>query len=149
MSESFDLLDPTNVVAGTIGAPGERIFFIQAHDASDLVTLKLEKGQVQALASGIAEVLDDLGDETAPVRPTEMIEPVMAAWTVGGLGIGIDQEADRVVVLAEELVDEEDDEPARAHFHLGYGQARGFVAHALSLIDLGRDFGRQNGHHPH
>lgn len=149
MSESFDLLDPTNVVAGTVGGPGERIFFLQAHDASQLVTLKLEKGQVQALASGIAEVLDDVGDESDPIRPTEMVEPVMAAWTIAGLGIGVDPDAQRVVIIAEELVDDEDGESASAHLHLGHGEARGFVAHALALIDFGRDFGRQNGHRPH
>ena len=43
MNESFDLLDPTNFVAGTVGDPGERIFFIQGADATDLVSLKLEK----------------------------------------------------------------------------------------------------------
>ncbi len=154
MSESFDLLEPINVVAGTIGDPGQRIFFIQAHDATTLVTLKLEKAQIQAVASAMAEVLDQLGDESTPKRPTEMIEPVIAAWTIAGLGIAIDAEHQRMVIIAEELTDDFDDEQpdsdaAQAQFHLSYAAARGFVAHALALIDFGRDFGRQNGHRPH
>jgi len=160
VSESFELLDPTNVVAGTVGEPGDRIFFLQAQDLTTLVTLKLEKGQIQALASGISSVLEDTDDSSDPIRPTDMVEPVMAAWTVAGLGLGIDPEGGRVVIVAEELVDDlnsDDDgnqgddgnEGATARFHMSYGAARGFAAYALSLIDYGRDFGRQNGHRPH
>ncbi len=158
MSESFELLDPTNVVAGTVGEPGDRIFFLQAQDLTTLVTLKLEKGQIHALASGISSVLEDTDDSSDPIRPTDMVEPVMAAWTVSGLGLGIDPEGGRVVIVAEELVDDLDsddaddderNEGATARFHMSYGAARGFAAYALSLIDYGRDFGRQNGHRPH
>ena len=100
MSESFDLLNPTNFVAGTVGQPGERIFFIQGQDATDLVSLKLEKQQVQGLASGIAAVLDDMDAADDSVAPGELVEPVMAAWTIGGLGLGVDEDNDRVVVVA-------------------------------------------------
>ena len=149
MSESFDLLGPTNFVAGTVGEPGSRIFFLQANDETTLVSLKAEKGQVQALASGMAEVLDaDEGEHGDQVRPTDLIEPVLAAWTVGSLGIGVDEANQRVVVLATEL-DEEDDDPATARFHLTYAQARGFINQALFLVEYGRDFGRQNGHRKH
>lgn len=149
MSESFDLLDPTNFVAGTVGEPGERIFFIQGADPTDLVSLKLEKGQVQGLASGMAELLERLeADETA-TPPSTLVEPVMAAWTLGGLGIGLDEEGERIVVVAEELVEIDDEEGATARFHLTYSQARGFIEHALFLVEYGRDFGRQNGHRPH
>ncbi len=154
MSESFDLLDPTNFVAGTVGPAGERIFFLQGSSATELVSLKLEKGQVQGLASGMAELLDKLDAPEDSIPPTELVEPVMAAWTVGRLGIGVDEEGERVVVVANELVDDEEDgegnvEEAEARFHLSYERARGFVAQALFLVEYGRDFGRQNGHRPH
>ena len=152
MSESFDLLDPTNFVAGTVGEPGERIFFLQGTDLTTLVSLKLEKGQVQGLASGMAEVLDRMDDtEADSAAPSELVEPVMAAWTIGQLGIGVDEDGGRIVVVANELVDDEEqeDEGGTARFHLSYAQARGFQAHALFLVEYGRDFGRQNGHRPH
>lgn len=150
MSESFDLPDPTNFVAGTVGEPGERIFFIQGADATDLVSLKLEKGQVQGLASGIAELLERLDTEGTPTPPSQLVEPVMAAWTVGALGIGVDEDGERIVVVAEEITELDDEEEgASARFHLSYSQARGFVDQALFLVEYGRDFGRQNGHRPH
>ena len=109
----------------------------------------MEKGQAHALASGILEILDDRGDTSDPIRPEDLVEPVMAAWTVASLGIGIEEDADRVHVIVEELTDDEDDEPATARFGLTFAQARGFAGHALLLIEHGRDFGRQNGHRPH
>ncbi len=145
MSESFELLNTTNVVAGTVGAPGERIFFLQARDEMTLVSVKLEKGQVQALASGLRELLAQSGDESSPLKPADLVEPVMAAWTVASLGVGVDEEAGRLVMLAEELV-EGDDEGATCRFHMSFAQARGFAGHALLLVEYGRDFGRQNGH---
>ena len=148
MSESFNMLEVSNLVTGTVGEPGQRIFF-QARDTHNLVSLKLEKGQAHALASGILEILDDRGDTSDPIRPEDLVEPVMAAWTVASLGIGIEGDADRVHVIVEELTDDEDDEPATARFGLTFAQARGFAGHALLLIEHGRDFGRQNGHRPH
>ncbi|MCB0992587.1 MAG: DUF3090 family protein [Acidimicrobiales bacterium] len=149
MSESFNMLEVSNLVTGTVGEPGQRIFFLQARDTHNLVSLKLEKGQAHALASGILEILDDRGDTSDPIRPEDLVEPVMAAWTVASLGIGIEEDADRVHVIVEELTDDEDDEPATARFGLTFAQARGFAGHALLLIEHGRDFGRQNGHRPH
>jgi len=146
VSESFDLMTLNNFVAGTVGEPGERIFYLQAEDDRTLVSLKLEKGQVQALASGMADVLADL-DEHEPLRPSEMTEPVVEAWTVAMLGIGIDEDNDQLVVLANE-VQEDESEANTARFHLTFPQAQGFVEHALFLVEYGRDFGRQNGHRP-
>lgn len=149
MSESFDLTEPDNFVAGTVGEPGERIFYLQGRQGGELVTLKAEKGQIQALASYLAEVLETHHEGVAPIAPTNMEEPPMAAWTVGGLGIGLDESGGKVVVMAEELVDDEDETPADARFHLRPEQAKGYIDHALFLIEYGRDFGRQNGHRPH
>jgi len=146
VSESFDLTTLENFVAGTVGEPGERTFYLQGHDDATLVSLKVEKGQVQALASGIADAVADL-DNVDLEPPADMTEPVITAWTVGMLGIGIDKDNDRLVVLANEIQDD-DSEPSTARFHLTFPQARGFAEHALFLVEYGRDFGRQNGHRP-
>ncbi len=149
MSDSFELRNPDNFVAGTIGEPGDRIFYLQVVEENLVVTLKCEKGQVQALASYLGEVLDDRDLDPQPTPLQDLVEPPIAAWTIGGLAIGVEPDGDAIVVIAEELVDEEGDEPASAQIHLTAGQARGFIDHALFLIEYGRDFGRQNGHRPH
>ena len=65
MNDSFELRNPDNFVAGVVGEPGERIFFLQVSEENLLVTMKVEKGQVQSLASYLADVLDDQNENPA------------------------------------------------------------------------------------
>ena len=53
---------PERFVAGTVGQPGERTFYLQARQDDRLVTLKLEKQQVAALAELLGELLSDRGE---------------------------------------------------------------------------------------
>ena len=148
MTDNYEITNPQNFVAGTIGAPGARIVYLQAHDESLVLTLKVEKDQVQSLASHLAEMLEDNNNPVSTVSATEMIEPPNAVWTVGALAIGPGEEPEQIVVVAQELPDQEESEPSQAHIQISLGQAKAFVDHALFLIEYGRDFGRQNGHKP-
>ena len=49
MSASYDLERPDHFTAGAVGAPGQRVFYLQAREGRTLVTLKSEKEQVRAL----------------------------------------------------------------------------------------------------
>ena len=60
---------PERFVVGTVGAPGQRTFFLQARDGARLTSVALEKQQVQILAREVDELLDKLieaGRETCP-----------------------------------------------------------------------------------
>ena len=57
MTDNYEIKDPQNFVAGTVGAPGARIFYLQAHDENLVLTLKVEKGQVQSLASHLLSLI--------------------------------------------------------------------------------------------
>jgi len=146
MSESFEIVGPRSFGAGTVGPAGQRVFFVQALTEQGPVSLKLEKGQVQALATAVDQLIERVQPDAAGTSPEELVEPVDPAWTVAALGVGWDEANDRVVVVAQELVEDEGEEPAEARFHLSAAQARGFVEHAVFLIEYGREFGRQNGH---
>lgn len=101
---------------GAVGPPGKRVFYLQARQEDELVSLKLEKEQVLFLAGGLSEVLADLASPLAVPDETqlELEEPVQPAWAVGSMQLAYDPGADRVVLVAREVgVDEdEDDEPA-------------------------------------
>ncbi len=104
MSDSFELPAPQRVTLGTVGIPGQRTFYLQARQDDRLITLKLEKQQVAALAELLVELLADLpaiGDGPAD-DPLDLEEPVLAAWVVGGMQLAYDSSADRVVLMAEE-----------------------------------------------
>ena len=70
-----------------------------------------------------------------------LLEPLEAAWPVGSLGVGYDEASDRIIVVANEAVDDEQEtpgEPATARFAITRAQAATFVAHAHTLQRAGR-----------
>ena len=50
---------PERFVAGTVGPPGERTFFLQARGGGRLVSVALEKVQVSLLAEKLEELLSE------------------------------------------------------------------------------------------
>ncbi|MGH9056484.1 MAG: DUF3090 family protein [Acidimicrobiales bacterium] len=105
MSHSFELPEVDFATVGTVGEPGQRTFYLQARQGGQLVTLKLEKQQVMAMAQFLGEILSDL---PAPVEVPDddalaLAEPVLAEWAVGALQLAYDSTADRIVILAEEI----------------------------------------------
>src|SRR3954466_3402325 len=77
----FEFDPPDRFVAGTVGQPGERTFYLQASGDGRLVSVALEKVQVQALAEKLDELLDEVrrrqGDESVvPPSSSRDIEDV-------------------------------------------------------------------------
>ena len=139
---TFDLREPDRFTAGAVGEPGARVFFLQAVEGTQVVSLRLEKQQVGALGQYLQGVLNDLPVVPVTERPSDMdlVEPVVAEWVVGTLGVAYDTEADRIVLQADELVDEdeEDEDAGLARFHLTRAQVVAFCEHADSLVAAGR-----------
>jgi uncharacterized repeat protein (TIGR03847 family) len=111
MSASFDLSPVDRITVGTVGPTGKRTFFLQARQAGQLVTLKMEKQQVAALASHLADLLADLPSVGAlpDDGDLELEEPAVPEWAVGSMRVEYDSAVDQIVVFAEEIemVDEE------------------------------------------
>ncbi len=51
---------PDRFVAGTIGQPGDRTFYLQAVHETRIISVMLEKQQVQILADRIGALLDEI-----------------------------------------------------------------------------------------
>lgn len=148
MSESFHFDELQHFTAGTVGPRGRRTFYLQFGNPGDMVSLKLEKQQVIALA----EFLDGLLDDLDPLAPDEvplaldLIEPVEEAWVVATIGVAYREDVRRFLLVAEELVpddvdaDDDDDEiePATAQLDLTPGQVKAFVERARDLVAAGR-----------
>ena len=108
MSASFDLDAPDHFTVGAVGAPGERVFYIQGRQDRRLVTLKSEKEQVRVLATYLAQMLDKLPTASEPTpQNVDLVEPVDAAWPVASLGLGWDEDRQRIVIVSESVVEEE------------------------------------------
>ncbi|MDT0323016.1 DUF3090 domain-containing protein [Streptomyces sp. 8K308] len=169
MSRQVFLYDPPDrFVAGTVGLPGRRTFFLQASAAGRTTSVALEKAQVEALAERIDELLDEVvrrsgGNTSVPaVAPSELADtaplesPVEEEFRVGTMALAWDSESERMIVEAQALVEldadseeefaeaEErllrDDEngPPMLRVRLSGTMARAFAKRALEVVNAGR-----------
>ena len=165
-SPSFDLGEVDAFTAGTVGPPGQRVFFLQARSSGQVVTLKCEKQQVEALGQFLERLLQDLPAPGEGPLPTvlELIEPIEPLWIAGQLGVAWEADLDRFVIAVEELdttaleqpeeddEDEDDDElppglelspdpsldRGTMRLLVTRGQALAFAGRAAELVASGR-----------
>ena len=141
MSTSFEMPELDVLTTGTIGPPGQRVFFVQARHGVDVVSLRLEKQQVAAMAEYLDGLLQELPPTEEAARPGEteldLAEPVVAEWVVGSLAVAYDGENDRLVIVAEELVEEGED-GADARLRATREQVAAFVERAREVVAAGR-----------
>lgn len=152
MSESYEFRDTTHFTVGAVGDPGARTFFLQAGDSERMVSVKLEKQQVSALATFLRSVMDDLPSPAATdPAPVPLVEPALSEWVVGQIAVGVDEVESKVILVIEELeiedVAEEDEaDPllsdvslgASLRVHLTVDQAATFTATTDGLMQKGR-----------
>jgi uncharacterized repeat protein (TIGR03847 family) len=146
VTPSFEFANPDLFTAGTIGPPGQRVFYLQAREGAELVTLKCEKEQVRALGEYLGRLLERLGSAPTPAGGEQgLVEPVTAAWVVGSIGVGYDEHADRVVIVLGELRADSDApgegeaaEGASGRVRLTRAQTAAFVERAQALVAAGR-----------
>lgn len=155
MVYTFD--PPTRFVAGTVGVPGQRAFFLQAQDARRLISVALEKQQLQLLADRCEELLDDLlrgGTPGVPaIAPADLdleplAVPIEEEFRVGAMGLTWNPDTQHITIEAH-AIDEEDSEmqlvdsdstegPDCLRVRITPRMARGFNARAIRLINAGR-----------
>lgn len=135
---TIELPDAERLVVGTVGPPGQRTFYLQARQGRRLLTLKVEKFQVAELAARLMAVFSGMGDVDASPRDDEELEaPVEPDFVVGSLSVALDEEARRVVLVAEELV-EEGAEGDVARIGATFDQVAALARRGAELVAAGR-----------
>src|SRR4030067_478902 len=99
-------LNPVDhITTDAIGQPGKRVFYIQAWQSQRTITLIVEKIQVQSLAVGIEQFLNDVQEkfpDLAEASPNYVEDrmhihpPVDPLFRVGEVGLGFDADNDRI-----------------------------------------------------
>jgi len=153
--------EPTRVIVGTVGQPGERAFFIQVSSQDGSNSVSVEKSQVAALVERIQEMLKELKrnqlaslDELnlPSVRYSGGLEfPIEEDFRVGVIGISWLQDTQRILIEAQSIGDESlvellsddettfmEDAPDLLTFSLRISQARGFANQASEIVSAGR-----------
>ena len=147
---------PDRFVAGTVGEPGNRTFYIQAVHETRVVSVSLEKQQVAMLAERIGALLVEINRRFGTPLPPEtevddldpLINPVDAEFRVGTMGLGWDAEAQSVVVEllavsdteydASVILDDSEDGPDAVRVFLTPDSARQFATRSDRVISAGR-----------
>lgn len=158
---------PERFVAGTVGEPGQRTFFLQAREGQRVTSVALEKEQVAVLAERVDDLLDELvrvsgGDSRVPaVAPQEMVDadpleqPIEQEFRVGTMTLAWDGESEHVVLEIFSLEESADDEGESGadngessadegepdevlEVHLSASAARVFAKRALTVVSAGR-----------
>jgi uncharacterized repeat protein (TIGR03847 family) len=150
MADPIVELDPvTHITAGAVGRPGQRTFFIQAEKGLERVTLVCEKEQVQALADAVDEMVMNLEQEFGLARHEDLKvdedemqvkEPAEPLFRVGAMGLGYDANRDKILLVAQEAVSEEEQrDPREVRFFATRAQMQLVSQYAREVIGRGRN----------
>jgi uncharacterized repeat protein (TIGR03847 family) len=155
----FDYDPPERFVAGTVGEPGSRTFFLQARSGTRVTSVALEKAQVSVLAERVDELLDEVLRVSGGKAPVPAVAPVDAEdndpldipieeeFRVGAMSLAWDPDSGRVVVecyaegvSVEEDEDEEADELEGSVLRVSISgaSARAFTKRAPAVVAAGR-----------
>jgi len=147
---------PDRFVAGTVGQPGNRTFYLQAVHDNRIISVVLEKAQVAVLAERIGALLAEVNRRFGTPLPPEadvedlspLVTPVDAEFRVGTMGLGWDADAQSVVVelLAvtdtafdtSVILDDTEEGPDAVRVFLSPESARQFAARSSRVISAGR-----------
>lgn len=153
---------PERFIAGTVGEPGDRTFYLQARDGGRVVSVVLEKVQVAVLAEQLGELLAELDrrgiaaahaavtDDDPAVDMQPLDEPLVEAFRAGSLTLGWDGSADRILVEARaqdedgtaidpaDDDDEDEDGPDLFRVRMTLAATRSFIERATRVVAAGR-----------
>lgn len=154
---------PERFVAGTVGDPGARTFFLQARTGTRITSVALEKQQVAALAERMDQLLDEVmrSGETDSLVPAfaplgsedaaPLEQPIQEEFRAGTMTLSWDPSDERIVVevfpfteaavVTPDQIDQDFEEPEPDEVflvRLTATAARAFVKRAAQVVEAGR-----------
>ncbi|HEY2296091.1 MAG TPA: DUF3090 family protein [Jatrophihabitans sp.] len=146
---------PSRFIAGTVGEPGDRAFFLQATDGTRVITVALEKQQVAVLADRLEQLLDEVVSSTGtnadpsgadtgalelPIDEEFRVSAMGLAWDNSDGVVIIEAQApvEDVTVAEETLLEDSEDGPDALRVRIEPGHARSFIERARRVIAAGR-----------
>ncbi|MEJ2752972.1 MAG: DUF3090 family protein [Chloroflexota bacterium] len=150
---AYDLNPVQRIVADAVGDPGQRTFFLQGTDGLEVVSVVLEKQEVANLAISVLQLLEELEEKFPDLAQPQSTEenlvpevPFEAAFRVGQLVVGYDEDDDMVWIIAKALivsesgavVDPDEEDVPTVRFVATREQMRLLSDHALEVVSKGR-----------
>lgn len=153
----FEPTPVESITIGAVGAPGSRMFLLQARSEGELVTLIIEKAQAVAIGRGCYDLLIHRGrvdmvraligeggiiaDDPGFAERMALVEDE-PLWRVGDMALGFDEEKSLALVVCKEWAEDDDEledlDSAEARFWLSEAQVAALGVHAMSVAAQGR-----------
>ncbi len=138
--------NPERCVAGTIGQPGERAFFIQAREKGRVISVAIEKAQVQAIANRldliVAEVRKTnplISVSALPADDAPLETPVDEEFQVGAISLAWNDLEQRLTFELYELEDDEQEAEGQVlEINFSLGMAVAFAQRSKAVVNAGR-----------
>jgi uncharacterized repeat protein (TIGR03847 family) len=150
MADNEIIFDPVDhITTDAIGPPGKRVFYLQAWKGNRTLTLLIEKFQVQSLAVGVEQFLEEIeqrypntenvssayDEQRMHIQP-----PVDPLFRIGELGLSYDVDRDMVIVIAREVASGEKtaEEGTVARLFCTRAQIQALTQWGMEVVDRGR-----------
>ena len=142
----YEVSGPDRFVVGTVGAPGERAFFVQVRKDRNVFSVAIEKDQVRAIVARIEVIIAEI----KRANPFEVVEipavddapldsPVDAMFVTGAISISWDNEIKAIkfdFFEASNEAEETDDQVLSLSVNLGTSQS--FALRSKAVVNAGR-----------
>lgn len=149
-------LDPVDsITVDAIGKPGSRVFYIQGKKDTEVVSLIIEKIQLQSLIMGVNDFLEEVSSRfnkdpkmVVDYREEAMLihPPVEPLFRVGDMGLAYDESGDMVCIIAKETpADTPEEEGGVVRYWCTRAQLLTLANWAVVVIERGRPICPQCG----
>jgi uncharacterized repeat protein (TIGR03847 family) len=142
----YEFTRPERFVAGTVGEPGERAFYLQLRSSSRLFSVAVEKAQVQAMSARLDVMINEIR-KTNPLLTIEKFSiddaplesPIDAEFQIGAMSLAWDEETQLICVELFELEDDEEEgEGEVVEINISVGMAAAFATRSKAVVNAGR-----------
>jgi len=137
---------PERFVAGTVGQPGERAFYLQVRSSSRLFSVAVEKAQVQAIAARMEIMVSEVRKanplitvDKLPLDDGPLESPIDSEFEIGAMSLSWNEETQLICVELFELEDDEEDSEGEVlEVNITLGMASAFSSRSKAVVNAGR-----------
>jgi uncharacterized repeat protein (TIGR03847 family) len=142
----FEFTKPDRFVAGTVGQPGERAFYLQVRSSSRLLSVAVEKAQVQAISARMEIMVSEVRKtnplitvEKLPIDDAPLESPIDSEFQIGAMSLSWNDESKLICVELFELEDDEEDSEGEVlEINITLGMATAFSSRSKAVVNAGR-----------
>ena len=142
----YEFTRPERFVAGTVGQPGERAFYLQVRSSSRLFSVAVEKAQVQAIAARMEIMVSEVRKanplvtvDKLPLDDGPLETPIDSEFEIGAMSLSWNDETKLICVELFELEDDEEDSEGEVlEINITLGMASAFSSRSKAVVNAGR-----------